>query len=122
MNIQVHWFHIFSHHFVFLSLFILGITSLSNRFCCIQCFICYNSYQYLNHYSKNENPVVYDSDGKPYEAALHKAILVPHIYCISVAQTWYMNRKRQCLTVRSIRSLNWVAECRHILENIAKLR
>jgi replication factor A1 len=47
---------------------------------------------------------------------------VPHIYRISVAQTEYMNEKRQRLTVRTVGPVDWAAESRHLLENIAKVR
>jgi replication factor A1 len=61
-------------------------------------------------------------EGKEYEAALRKAQWAPLVFLISVAQTEYMNEKRQRITVRSVGSVDWAAECKLLLESIAKLK
>jgi len=61
-------------------------------------------------------------EGKEYEAALCKAQWAPLVFLISVAQTEYMNEKRQRITVRSVGSVDWAAECKLLLESIAKLK
>lgn len=87
-------------------------------FVALRCYVCHTSFQHLY----NGICGAQDGDGKPYEAALRQAMWVPHIYRISVAQTEYMNEKRQRVTVRSVGPVDWAAESRHLLENIAKVR
>lgn len=123
-------YHISSRQFVLFSFFITWIRNLlvTHRLLfpvvllAFSCYIGYSWFQHLYQYSYNGNRVVQDGDGKPYEAALRKAMWVPHIYRISVAQTEYMNEKRQRLTVRTVGPVDWAAESRHLLENIAKVR
>eukprot|EP00250_Pteridium_aquilinum_P034781 c8088_g1_i1 orf=345-2195(-) len=57
-----------------------------------------------------------------YEEELKKAMWVPYVLRVSVAQTEYMNEKRQRITVRSISSVNWEEESKYLLEQIAKIR
>lgn len=83
---------------------------------------CRGSLKNLEIFLAKCNFTAQGGDGKPYDAALRKAMWVPHVYRISVAQTEYMNEKRQRVTVRSVGPVDWAAESKLLLENIAKLK
>ncbi|KAJ0963496.1 hypothetical protein J5N97_028618 [Dioscorea zingiberensis] len=56
-----------------------------------------------------------------YQLKLKEATWVPHLFRVSVAQTEYMNEKRQRITVRAQAPLDCSAESRYLLEEIAKM-
>ncbi|XP_039116942.1 replication protein A 70 kDa DNA-binding subunit B-like [Dioscorea cayenensis subsp. rotundata] len=56
-----------------------------------------------------------------YQLKLKEATWVPHLFRVSVAQTEYMNEKRQRITVRAHAPLDCSAESRYLLEEIAKM-
>lgn len=53
---------------------------------------------------------------------LKEATWVPHHFRISVVQQEYMNEKRQRITVRAVAPVDFVAESRFLLDEIAKLK
>ncbi|TVU47936.1 hypothetical protein EJB05_07554 [Eragrostis curvula] len=56
-----------------------------------------------------------------YLIKLKQATWVPHLFRVSVAQHEYMNERRQRITVRSESPVDYAAESRYLLEEIAKL-
>ncbi|KAJ7277071.1 hypothetical protein O6H91_02G027800 [Diphasiastrum complanatum] len=63
-----------------------------------------------------------DDNGKSYLAELTKVSWHPRIFRLSVAQTEYMNEKRQRITIRSVHNVDWAAESNYLLEQIALLK
>ncbi|XP_072980506.1 replication protein A 70 kDa DNA-binding subunit B-like [Typha angustifolia] len=62
-----------------------------------------------------------DEGDEKYQFKLKEATWAPHLFRVSVTQNEYMNEKRQRITVRSQASLDYSAEARYLLEDIAKL-
>ncbi|GAB2209289.1 hypothetical protein Droror1_Dr00026499 [Drosera rotundifolia] len=58
----------------------------------------------------------------PFALKLKEATWVPHHFRISVVQQEYMNEKRQRITVRAVAPVDFVAESRFLLDEIAKLK
>nr|AGT15869.1 replication protein [Saccharum hybrid cultivar R570] len=56
-----------------------------------------------------------------YVLKLKEATWVPHLFRVSVTQHEYMNEKRQRITVRSEAPVDYAAESKYLLEEIAKL-
>uniref|UniRef100_A0ACD5TVT4 Uncharacterized protein n=1 Tax=Avena sativa TaxID=4498 RepID=A0ACD5TVT4_AVESA len=56
-----------------------------------------------------------------FQLKLKEATWVPHLFRVSVAQNEYMGEKRQRITVRSESPVDFAAEARYQLEEIAKL-
>lgn len=63
-----------------------------------------------------------EADQKAFQIELKKAMWVPHIFRVSVAQTEYMNEMRQRITVRSCSPVDWSGECKYLLEEISKIK
>ena len=53
---------------------------------------------------------------------LKEATWVPHHFRVSVSQNEYNNEKRQRITVRAVAPVDFAAESRFLLEEIAKMR
>ncbi|XP_039779304.1 replication protein A 70 kDa DNA-binding subunit B-like isoform X1 [Panicum virgatum] len=56
-----------------------------------------------------------------YILKLKEVTWVPHLFRVSVAQHEYMNERRQRITVRTEAPVDYVAESKYLLEEIAKL-
>lgn len=56
-----------------------------------------------------------------YQLKLKEATWVPHLFRVSVAQTEYMNEKRQRITVRFSSPIDYAAESRFLLDEISKM-
>ncbi|TKV97445.1 hypothetical protein SEVIR_9G494900v4 [Setaria viridis] len=56
-----------------------------------------------------------------YIQKLKEATWVPHLFRVSVAQHEYMNERRQRITVRTEAPVDYAAESKYLLEEIAKL-
>nr|CAB3496670.1 unnamed protein product [Digitaria exilis] len=56
-----------------------------------------------------------------YILKLKEATWVPHLFRVSVAQHEYMNERRQRITVRTEAPVDYAAESKYLLEEIAKL-
>uniref|UniRef100_A0A0D9VR72 Replication protein A subunit n=1 Tax=Leersia perrieri TaxID=77586 RepID=A0A0D9VR72_9ORYZ len=56
-----------------------------------------------------------------YLLKLKEATWVPHLFRVSVTQNEYMNEKRQRITVRSEAPVDYAAEAKYLLEEIAKI-
>ncbi|PUZ42179.1 hypothetical protein GQ55_9G564700 [Panicum hallii var. hallii] len=56
-----------------------------------------------------------------YVLKLKEATWVPHLFRVSVAQHEYMNERRQRITVRTEAPVDYAAESKYLLEEIAKL-
>ncbi|XP_057871294.2 replication protein A 70 kDa DNA-binding subunit B [Cryptomeria japonica] len=63
-----------------------------------------------------------EADEKAYQMELKKAMWVPHVFRVSVAKTEYMNETRQRITVRSHSPVDWVGECKYLIDEISKLK
>lgn len=63
-----------------------------------------------------------DGEMKAYNAELKKVMWAPYVLRVSVAQSEYMNEKRQRITVRSLSTVVWEEESKYLIEQIAKLR
>lgn len=61
-------------------------------------------------------------EDNPYQLKLKEATWSPHLFRISVAQSEYMNEKRQRITVRAVAPVDFAAEARFLLDEISKLR
>ncbi|XP_022135312.1 replication protein A 70 kDa DNA-binding subunit B-like isoform X2 [Momordica charantia] len=57
-----------------------------------------------------------------YQLKLKEATWVPHLFRVSVSQNEYNNEKRQRITVRSVAPVDFAAESRFLLEEIAKMK
>ncbi|GAB4845379.1 Replication protein A 70 kDa DNA-binding subunit B [Ancistrocladus abbreviatus] len=57
-----------------------------------------------------------------FQLKLKEATWVPYHFRVSVAQHEYMNEKRQRITVRAVAPVDFVAESRFLLEEIAKMK
>ncbi|XP_038878718.1 replication protein A 70 kDa DNA-binding subunit B-like [Benincasa hispida] len=57
-----------------------------------------------------------------YQLKLKQATWVPHLFRVSVSQNEYNNEKRQRITVRSVAPVDFAAESRFLLEEIAKMK
>ncbi|KAI3412453.1 Replication protein A subunit [Psidium guajava] len=68
----------------------------------------------LNQLKSQEN------EENPYQLKLKQATWVPHLFRVSVAQHEYMSEKRQRITVRGVAPVDFAAESRFLLEEIAK--
>jgi replication factor A1 len=64
---------------------------------------------------------MYQEGDEKYQFKLKEATWAPHLFRDSVTQNEYMNEKRQRITVRSQASLDYSAEARYLLEDIAKI-
>ncbi|XP_077222798.1 replication protein A 70 kDa DNA-binding subunit B-like [Tasmannia lanceolata] len=58
---------------------------------------------------------------KSFQVKLKEAMWVPHLFRVSVAQSEYMNEKRQRITIRAQSPVDWSAESRYLLEEISKM-
>ncbi|CAN6313601.1 unnamed protein product [Urochloa humidicola] len=56
-----------------------------------------------------------------YTQKLKEATWVPHLFRVSVVQNEYMNERRQRITVRTEAPVDYAAESKYLLEEIAKL-
>ena len=56
-----------------------------------------------------------------YILKLKEATWVPHLFRVSVAQHEYMHERRQRITVRTEAPVDYAAESKYLLEEIAKL-
>ena len=56
-----------------------------------------------------------------FQLKLKEATWIPHLFRVSVVQNEYMGEKRQRITVRSESPVDYSAEARYQLEEIAKL-
>ena len=70
--------------------------------------------------SKTVKSVLQEGDDR-FQLKLKEATWVPHLFRVSVAQNEYMGEKRQRITVRSESPVDFAAEARYQLEEIAKL-
>ncbi|KMS97799.1 hypothetical protein BVRB_5g123610 [Beta vulgaris subsp. vulgaris] len=57
-----------------------------------------------------------------YQVKLKEATWVPHTFRVSVAQTEYMNEKRQRITVKAVAPLDYAAETSFLLDDISKMK
>ncbi|KAK1297102.1 hypothetical protein QJS10_CPB15g01423 [Acorus calamus] len=57
-----------------------------------------------------------------YQLKLKEATWVPHLFRVSVAQSEYMNEKRQRITVRTQSPIDYAIESRYLLEEISKIK
>lgn len=53
---------------------------------------------------------------------LKEATWIPRLFRVSVAQTEYMNEKRQRITIRAEAAIDWSAESRYLMEEMSKLK
>lgn len=53
---------------------------------------------------------------------LKEATWVPHLFRVSVVPQEYNNEKRQRITVRTVAQVDYAAESRFLLEEIAKMK
>jgi replication factor A1 len=65
-------------------------------------------------------PLLQEGDDN-YLIKLKSATWVPHLFRVSVAQHEYNNDRKQRITVKSESPVNYAAESRYLLEEIAKL-
>ncbi|KAL8134936.1 replication protein A 70 kDa DNA-binding subunit B-like [Apium graveolens] len=63
-----------------------------------------------------------DGDGSSYQMKLKEATWVPHLFRVSVVPQEYNNEKRQRITVRTVAPVDYAAESRFLLEEIAKMK
>ncbi|ERN07534.1 hypothetical protein AMTR_s00154p00046110 [Amborella trichopoda] len=61
-------------------------------------------------------------DEQQYQSRLKEPLWVPHLFRVSVAQNEYQYEKRQRITVRAQAPVDWEAESKYLLEEIAKLK
>ncbi|XP_058070460.1 replication protein A 70 kDa DNA-binding subunit B [Magnolia sinica] len=71
--------------------------------------------------SADELDRIKSEDDKTFQLKLKEAMWVPHLFRVSVAQTEYMNEKRQRITVRSQAPVDWSAESKYLLEEVSKM-
>ncbi|KAK1307194.1 hypothetical protein QJS10_CPA10g01978 [Acorus calamus] len=57
-----------------------------------------------------------------FQLKLKEATWVPHLFHVSVAQSEYMNEKRQRITVRAQSPIDYAAESKYLLEEISKIK
>ncbi|KAK1273384.1 hypothetical protein QJS04_geneDACA008000 [Acorus gramineus] len=57
-----------------------------------------------------------------FQLKLKEATWVPHLFRVSVAQSEYMNEKRQRITVRAQSPIDYAAESKYLLEEISKIK
>ena len=63
-----------------------------------------------------------EADQKAYQIELKKAMWVPHILRVSIAQIDDMNEMRQRIIVCSCSPVDWSGECKYLLEEISKMK
>nr|GMC55280.1 replication protein A 70 kDa DNA-binding subunit B [Ipomoea batatas] len=62
-----------------------------------------------------------DGDSSAYQMKLKEATWVPYLFRVSVTPQEYNNEKRQRITVRAVAPVDFAAESRYLLEEMAKM-
>ncbi|KAM7480100.1 hypothetical protein LguiA_028313 [Lonicera macranthoides] len=63
-----------------------------------------------------------EGDGNAYQMKLKEVTWVPHLLRVSVTTQEYMSDKRQRITVRAVAPVDYAAESRFLLDEIAKMK